>query len=250
MVDHLFEARREGHPVHLPDGQLDHDQALAVQLAVSDRFNQVGDSIGGWKVGLTSGRSRDMMGQGFRPFGYVLSSRIFRSGDHIPLDRFLSCAIEPELCVVLGRDLAGDDVDERAARAAVRGVAAAFELNELRVPGGRDADHGTLLADGLGNWGMVVGDEAPADEFDLDGITVELHRDGEAIIAATAGSDLAIDSPFVSLSRLCRLLARYDRGLRAGQHIITGSFAGSPVDEPSRWLARFSKVGEVGIEFD
>ena len=42
----------------------------------------------GWKVGLTSGQARDSMGAGFRPFGYILSERVFSSGaerqGHLP----------------------------------------------------------------------------------------------------------------------------------------------------------------------
>ena len=51
------------------------DEGLRRQLAnLGDRL------VAGWKIGLTSGIARDSMGQGFRPFGYILADRVFASG--------------------------------------------------------------------------------------------------------------------------------------------------------------------------
>jgi len=249
VVRYLFEARRDGNPVGLPKGQMTPEAALATQLAVSGLFLKAGDDIAGWKVGFTSGRSRDRMGAGYRPFGYLLASRRFGSGGSVPFAGHLDRAIEPELAVIVGADLAGDDVDEQAARSACRAVAAAFELNEYRVPGGIAGAPDLMLADGLANWGVVVGEAVPAESFQLGGTTVEFSCDGTRVATATAGADLEIDSPFLSVSRLCRALARHGYKLHAGDVVITGSFAARPVTDPGTWSARFSGVGEVSFRF-
>ena len=82
------------------------------------------------------------------------------------------------------------------------------------------------------NWGIVVGDAispVPAG-IDLDDLHVRLEQDGRE-----AGSQHArghIDDHFLSLSRLVRQLARFDRGLEAGQHVITGAFVRTRVTGP------------------
>src|SRR5262249_52327150 len=77
LIDVLYEARRDGtEPVLGQGAQLDQETALRVQLGVLDRFVGDGEQLGGWKAALSSGTSRDMMGKDFRPFGYVLKSRI------------------------------------------------------------------------------------------------------------------------------------------------------------------------------
>ena len=140
LVEALFQARRTGLAgPELSDPGLitaDHGlrQALSLQLAVLQRFLAAGEQLGGWKVGHTSGRRRGVLGRDFRPFGYILDSRIMRSGDTLGHDRIMSCFIEPELCLVLGAPLKGEDVDPVTARDAVRAVAPAFELNEVRLP--------------------------------------------------------------------------------------------------------------------
>ncbi|GIT39888.1 MAG: hypothetical protein Ct9H300mP8_10840 [Gammaproteobacteria bacterium] len=48
----------------------------------------------GWKVGLTSGQARDSMGAGFRPFGYILSERVFSSGAELPSPNLASWVLK------------------------------------------------------------------------------------------------------------------------------------------------------------
>ena len=98
---------------------------------------------------MSSGAGRDMMGEGFRPFGYVLGSRVFGSGTR-SRSRALPALIEPELCLVLGEALAGVDVTPEQARAAVRGAAPAFEVIELRCPGVAAPPITRAVADGVG----------------------------------------------------------------------------------------------------
>src|SRR5262245_27465325 len=135
VIDALYVGRKNGSsPSRLDQVQLSVEDALAIQLGVLGRFVTAGEKRGGWKVGLTSGQARDRMGKDFRPFGYVLRSRIFQSGAAVPRTKVLNCSVEPELCLVIGSPLRGDAVDVADAKAAVRAVAPAFEINERRIP--------------------------------------------------------------------------------------------------------------------
>lgn len=222
----------------------DLDEALGLQLTVLNRLFAAGERLAGWKVGLTSGPRRDVMGRNFRPFGYLLESRLLHSGDALGHHQITSGYLEPELCLVLGAPLHGDDIDPDAARAAVRGIAPAFELNERRLRHG--VDDATTIADGLGNWGIVVGAETSVLSA-MTETTVDLWLDDVLVATATPGESM--DDPFLSLSRLCALLHRYGRGLDAGQRVITGSFCNQAVQGPGTWRALFSGVGEVMVRF-
>ena len=245
VIDALYVARKNGsQPSGLDQMQLGLEEALTVQLSVLGRFETAGERLGGWKVGLTSGNARDRMGKDFRPFGYVLQSRIFPSGSSAPVANIMNCAVEPELCLIIGSPLRGDSVDAAHAKAAVRAVAPAFELNQRRVrPNNGDA---LLLADGLAQWGIVVGPEASV----RDGLvetTVEFYRDEQLVETKTPGATM--DDPYLSLSRLCKLLHKYGRGLEPGQPVITGSFCHHVVRQPGTYRAVFSDIGEVSVRF-
>jgi 2-keto-4-pentenoate hydratase len=245
LVNALYEARRNGaQPSGLGPVQLDLEEALTVQLGVLARFETAGERRGGWKVGLTSGNARDRMGKDFRPFGYVLRSRIFASGSTAPVTKILNCSVEPELCLILGAPLRGESVNVAEAKAAVRAVAPAFEINERRV--GSDPSHALLLADGLAQWGIVVGPEAPVRDGLVD-TTVEFYRDKQLVETKTPGSTM--DDPYLSLSRLCKLLHKYGVGLEPGQPVITGSFCHHAVRQPGGYRAVFSGIGEVAVQF-
>lgn len=245
VIDALYAARKNGASVSgLDQVEFNLEDALALQLGVLGRFEAAGEKRGGWKVGLTSGGARDRMGTDFRPFGYVLQSRILSSGSTAPVTKILNCSIEPELCLIVGSPLRGDSVDAAQAKAAVRAVAPAFEINERRAP----AEKGNtfLLADGLAQWGIVVGPEAPVRDGLID-TTVEFYRDGQLVETKTPGTTM--DDPYLSLARLCRLLHKYGVGLEPGQPVITGSFCHHAVRQPGSYRAVFVGIGEVSVQF-
>jgi len=245
VVDALYVGRRNGSPpLGLGQVQFGLEEALELQLRVLGRFESEREKLGGWKVGLTSGNARDRMGKDFRPFGYVLQSRIFRSGATVPIANIMNCAVEPELCLIIGSPLRGAAVGVAEAKAAVRAVAPAFELNQRRV--GPDGSQALMLADGLAQWGIVVGPEAPVRD-NLIETTVEFYRDGQLVESKTPGATM--DDPYLSLSRACKLLHKYGLGFEPGQPVITGAFCHHSVRQPGTYRTVFSGIGEVSVQF-
>jgi 2-keto-4-pentenoate hydratase len=225
----------------LPPGEL--DGGLAVQLEVLRRWEAAEEVLGGWKIGLTSRGGRDSMGPGFRPFGYVLASRILGAGAEIAAASG-GYSLEPEIGLTIGTPIGGEVTVEQA-RAAVRSVHPAFEILQRRVTGSARTPV-VRLSDGLGQWGVVMGPGRPP-ETSLDGLTVEFLRDGALTEAGGSGPEV-IDDPFLSLVRVCRALARHGRRLEAGQRVITGSLL-DPVklSGPAAWEARFGSLGTVSL---
>ena len=218
---------------------------LSRQLETLEGKLAAGESLGGWKVGLTSGQARDSMGAGFRPFGYILESRIFASGARIGLDAFERVGVENECCFTIGRELAGE-VSRDAVADAVQGVAPAFEINERRLP--VSAPPADRLADDLSQWGIVAGDPRGVAGVDFDSLVVTLARAGEAVETVAARGH--IEDHFDSIAALAAQLSRFGRALQPGQRVITGSFGRSPVTEPSRWSGDFgSELGVVEVVF-
>jgi 2-keto-4-pentenoate hydratase len=182
------------------------------------------------------------MGPGFRPFGYILESRIFASGARLERARLGRAGIEAELGFRMARPLEGERASAVEARAAVATVAPAFELNQLRVAG--EEDPAVRLADGLSQWGIVTGEERVPD-LPLASLEVELSRDGAVL--ARADRSYPIDDHFESIAALARTLARFGLGLEAGHRVITGAYCRHALDGPGRWRASFAGVGTVEL---
>jgi 2-keto-4-pentenoate hydratase len=196
-------------------------------------------------LAFTSGPNRELSPSDRRPFGYVLASRILPSGGEIPAAAITECRLEPEICLILGRDLAGEDVDPAAAREAVSAVAPAFEVVEVR----RAAQRTPLpvrVADGINNWGMVVGIPVEPPEADLCTTVVSTQCDTAPPEVVQLAPD-QLDDPYLSLARLCASLSRVGRGVKVGAHVLTGAFSVHPARPGQMWCARFSGLGEVRI---
>jgi len=242
-VDLLYEARLTGQMgLDISGAGLDRDGGLRLQLAVLDRHLSAGDSLSGWKVSYTSGKARDLMGPGYRPFGYILSSRTYPSGAGVPL--FDKAQIECEIALRVGTTIdRALSIDE--AREAVSEVVACFELNEIRYA--KQSDDATVLADGCGQWGLVHGNATAPTGEPLETTSVSLIRDGEVV--AKSPADLILDNPYLSLSRLSGLLSRFDRTIEAGALVITGSLVKASVEAPGRWIGSFGQLGQVSVDF-
>ena len=217
---------------------------LRLQLAVLRRWRGADEEVGGWKIGWTSRSARDRGGPGFRPFGFVLTSRIFASGASLEGSLLTSGWLEPEICLIMGQRLAGPDVTVSEARAAVSGIAPAFEICLRRLPPGLSL--AVSLGGDLNNWGMVVGSAQPPD-LAIGDLTVEVRQSG-SLIASGASTPDVLDDPFLSLTRVCRELDTFGLGLEPGQAVLTGSLAAqASLSQPGLTEASFGALGTVEV---
>ncbi|MEM7365230.1 MAG: hypothetical protein AAF525_14505 [Pseudomonadota bacterium] len=232
-----------GHPPEssLMSTSLDLDEGQALQLQLLERWLNEGETLGGWKIGMTSGASRNAMGEGIRPFGFVLKSRIKSDGDRLPLADLFNGGVENELCFEIGTSM-GAGTTAADARQGVSGVSPGFEINQKRLPG--DADAGLRVADDLSNWGIVAGDLKPLPSS-LDDLSVTLNKNGEAL--ETVASEGHIDDHFESLAILANRLADFGHSLEPGHRVITGAYARTPFDA-GVYRGDFQNLGSVQIE--
>ena len=111
------------------------------------------------------------------------------------------CRIEPELCVIMKAPLRGAALSAADARNAVGAIAPAFEINDIRTR--PEWGRPLLLADGLAQWGIVVGAPVPVRD-DLANTTVRFFENEKLIETATPGE--LMDDPFLSLALMCAVL--------------------------------------------
>ncbi len=242
IVDTLWRVHNNpggGHEAELADVSLSLAEGQQCQLALLDRWLDQGERLGGWKIGMTSGASRNAMGDGIRPFGFILASRIKTSADRLSVATLARGQIENELCFRMGTAL-GAGADRGSAAAAVAAVLPAFEINQKRLAAG--AEPGLRVADNLSNWGILVGDPV-APPPSLAGLTVTLR--GENGVIERVASEGHIDDHYESLATLARGLAACGRELEPGQLVITGAYGKTPFAPGSYRGAFEPEVGTV-----
>ncbi len=202
--------------------QISLQEGQQFQTELLQRWLDAGETIGGWKIGMTSGPNRNAMGDGIRPFGFILASRIKTAADMLSLANLHQGQIENEVCFLIGSEL-GAGATRNDAEKAVSAVLPAFEINQKRLPA--NVPPGLRVADDLSNWGIAIG-EPVTPPPDLSGLIVTLSgANGVIEEVASAGH---IDDHYESLATLAKGLAEYGFSLQPGQYVITGAYGKTP----------------------
>lgn len=245
VLDELVAARTVGRRPNIPEVRdLTIEQALELQLKVADRFEAQGRPTGGWKLGMTSGPAFDGMGVGVRPHGYILKDRMFDSGATVVLNSE-SCAvgIEPELCLIAGRDVPAD-ITVANAREYFTHVAPSLEILQLRMASDHDGWIPSMIADGMVNGGLIVGTPVPSARLE-EAVSVKLVGSDGYEGTATPHVDVVFDDHLETAVRLVKSLAERGKQIKAGHKMITGAFVKAPITQTTTFTATFAGIGSV-----
>lgn len=208
--------------------------ALRIQAGVIERM---GDAVGGWKCGTP---------QGDRCVVAPIYASTIHTGPDVPVwpsaEGGAAVRIEPELAFVLAHDLpardqpyTSDEVDAALSHAhlALELIASRYDADE--VPTFEDK-----LADGLVNQGLYLGPRVDIDAAKQAQAFPIAWQDAAALHALDGvHPDRA---PLKPLYWLVEHLRSTGQGLRAGQVVITGSYAGT-FPCPLRQVLHFSYGG-------
>ncbi len=220
------------------------DAAYAVQDELTALRVAEGRRVCGYKLGYTSAAMRNQMGVTSPNYGPLYDDMLL--GDGSSTDGFVQPRVEPEVTVVLSRDLEGADLQLYEIAASVGEVRASLEIvdsiwNDYRFT----AELNT--ADGSSAAGVVLGPNLGVTPLDSHRPSVVVSVEGGVV--ATASGAAASGHPLLSLRWLCTVLAaRGLPGLKAGQTIMTGGLtAAIPLVLGSRVTADFSTGASVSV---
>jgi 2-keto-4-pentenoate hydratase len=218
--------------------KLTNDQAYQVLFGLMARRLAGGERQIGWKVGLTSKAIQQQFNVHEPVFGCILESRpsghVFAPGD------LISPGFENELCLRMGKDLAGA-VSRDQALDAVASVHPSLEIIETR--GDLTRQLALALADNAQQKTVILG--APV-ALPVNPETVSVRVVINTETAATGTGDAVLGHPLNSVVWLAGKLAEFGRGLKAGDIVMSGSFTRQfPINPGDTIRAEFSGVGAV-----
>lgn len=231
----------EGEPeLTAVDGYL--TQQEFVQMLLAD-----GDSIVGWKLGLTSKPMQDMLGINEPDYAPQFTSQVIDDGATIPVSDYIQPKVEAEIAVILGRSLRGPGVSLLDAARAVEGAVAAIELVDSRIQDWKIRLPDTI-ADLASAGSTILGARVVPVDFDLRLTGMVMWRNGS--IAATGAGAAALGNPVATVAWLANTLAPYDVTLEAGMFVMTGALhAAFDVAAGDVIRADFDRLGSVRARF-
>lgn len=245
----LYEARRTGVPVPaFTDAQPDlgMEDGYAIQTHLVARLLQDGETICGYKLGLTSEPMQKLLGVDQPDFGPVFASTVYRDGAELPVDRFIAPRMEAEIGVILAEDLTGPHCTPAQAAQATRGLVAALEIVDSRIAGWKIKLADTV-ADLASNGAIALSSRVvPLDDLDARLIGMVFSKNGEVV--ATGAGAAALGDPLAAVAWLANTLAPMGVTLPAGSVIMTGALhAMVPVEPGDVFRAEFDRLGPITI---
>lgn len=222
--------------------------AYAVQELIVGGRLEAGETIVGWKLGLTSRAMQQQLGVGQPDYGPILSGYMIPEGRPVPVDELIQPRVEAEIAVVLERPLRGPGVTAHGALQATAGVTPAIEIIDSRIEAWKIGLADTI-ADLASSARVIVGGRlVPLAGLDLRLLGVLLERNG-AVVATGAGA-AALGNPAEAVAWAANTLGPLGVTLEAGQLIMTGALHASvPAVRGDVFRARFDRLGPVTVRF-
>ncbi|MFZ6693812.1 fumarylacetoacetate hydrolase family protein [Undibacterium sp. SXout20W] len=197
------------------------EEAMQIQGLLA---GQLDDKIAGWKCG--------MPGDGKIVVAPIFSRTVYHQHQHaickVCDEDYVK--IEPELAFVLSSDLPAraTPYSDEEILAAISHAQLALEIIGCRYRDPASTSFAELLADGLFNQGLYLG-PAITTQHAMQQQTIDLTLKVEGQETQSLAGLHPATNPLSPLFWLVNYLRQHADGLRAGQAIITGSYAGSPV---------------------
>ena len=249
MSGALLEARRTREPIApLTDRfpGMTAEDAYAVQQGLVAGLLAQGDSIIGYKLGLTSRPMQEMLGVDQPDYAPVLRSTVYADGGAVSADDYIAPRMEAEICVILDAPLSGPHCTAAEAWEATRGLVAALEIVDSRI-----ADWKIRLADTISdlasNGAVAFGSRVvPLGDFDPALIGMVFTRNGDLV--ATGAGAAALGGPIDAVAWLANTLHPLGVTLPAGAIIMTGALhAAVPFQRGDIFRADFDRLGPITL---
>ena len=238
---HLLAARQAKTPgAAIPESYrpADTDSALAIQDRV---LELLGETVAGWKCGVPNPLTGPIVAA-------IPASAILRS---------LPCAvpgnlgqIEPEIAFVIAHDLPprATPYSDAEVRAAIGEARMVLELITTRYADKASATPSEILADSYNHHGLLIGPVIPkALDHPLERLHVTIQTPAATLYDKERGHPSG--HPMKAFTWLVHFLNSRGQGLKAGQIVTTGSYAGiveAPLGVPIQ--VKLDSLGSLQVE--
>jgi len=222
------------------------DDAYAIQTEWADLKLAAGDSVVGYKLGITSKPMQDLIGVREPDYAPVFASGVVDDGQSVDTGSFIQLKVEAEISLVLNRDLTGPGVTALQAARAIAGAVASIEIVDSRIADWKIKLPDTI-ADMASSGATVLSPRLiPIDDFDVRLLGMLITRNGE--LMGTGAGAAALGNPVRAVAWLANTLAPYGVTLEADRFVMTGALhAAFEVQAGDVVRAEFDRLGSVTV---
>ncbi len=242
------EAGAETPRVSVLNPEIDLDGAYRIQQLIVDRALASGDTVAGYKAGLTGKLARWWFEIEDPVFGVIPSSGLRRSGDTIVEPAGRHMLLETEIAFVAGARIDKPVANVAALKPMIRGVVPVIEAPAGGFPESqaRKLTVEDIVANNVSAHILIVGEERSAEGLKLKRLRATLSRNGTQLSKGT-GAD-AMGDPWSAALWLVNVAIKQGRVIEPGHHLSTGVIGKRIESEPGRYVADFGELGTIEFE--
>ncbi|MFT6925554.1 MAG: 2-keto-4-pentenoate hydratase [Psychromonas sp.] len=216
------------------------EDALQIQQQM---IAQRADQVGGWKCLHPLGKDQFIVAP-------IFTDTIQRGAQCFLFADDSLAQLEPEIAFVLGEDLPAQqkDYSEQQIDAAIASCHMALELIQSRFANDCDASFYEKLADGLSNQGLFIGPEITKSQaYAASDIKVSFKQGAQSQQFSGKHPNIFPQSP---IYWLINFMSKRGTDFKAGEAIITGSYAGVVKVQFDRVTEiEYKNLGKYSLEF-
>jgi len=201
--------------------EMDAEAAYDVQRRVVSLKVATGETIRGYKIGLTSKAMQKAVGIDEPDYGHIFASQVHESGCKLPLTGLNAPRIEVELAFILDQPLRGPGITVCDVLSATRYVMPALELIASRTELPRKLVD--TLSDNAAGAGVILGGRpVKPSEVDLRWLAAVLYKNADIVESGVSAAVLG--HPASGVAWLANRLGAREVTLEPGQILLAGSF--------------------------
>lgn len=236
--------------LNVPIDSLSLDAAYRIQDDAIQLRMKMGEQVVGYKIGCTSKAIQQQFGLKEPINGRLMAPHVYREKDckRINRNRFINCAIEPEMVFRIGRDLDGRHLDRDYLIRSIEYVSTGIEIHHFKFWYPAPTSQELIASNGI-HAALVIGSsKVSPDALDFQTEGFRVYTDNVHVTSGNASEIMG--DPIKSLSWLVSHLAKRGEQLKAGEWVIPGS----PVElveikQDTRLKIEIDRVGSLDVQF-
>lgn len=228
--------------------EMDINTAYQIQLKIVEQKMLRGETVKGYKIGLTNKVIQPMFGASEPDFGHIFDTMMLKEGAHIFMNRVIQPKVEGEIAFIIRNQLKGPGVSTADVLRATAGVMPAIEIVDSRIKDWCVKIHDTVADNGSSAFVVLGSKMVPVDNLDMRLIGMIMEQDDE--IAGTGAGGVVMGNPVAAVAWLANTLSRYSLCLKPGMIVLSGAIGPAlPVRSASTVRVHLDRLGDVMVKF-
>lgn len=223
----------------------DIDSAYAVQRINIQKRMDLGETIVGKKIGLTSFAVQKQLGVDQPDYGILFDNMHIKNNGQLPFNKLMQPKAEAEIAFMMGKDLAGD-IDITDLIEAIDYATASIEIVGSRVENW-DIQITDTIADNASASHFVLGDQqVNIETLDLANCAMTMTKNGK--IASEGIGSACMDNPLNAALWLAQVMAKNGTPIQAGEILLSGALGPMvSIAQNDQFTANIEGLGSVSI---